>query len=236
MSAIRAVVFDLDDTLYPERAYAFSGFDAVAGAFQDRLGDPVAAAEEMRRHFDTEHRGRVFNVLLTARGLPEDSKLIEVMIETYRTHVPTIELHPDADAALTRLSSRFKLGLITDGPAVSQWAKIDALGLRSRFDEIIVTSELGADVGQVENLTNYAKPHPRAFDVIAERLQAEAKACVYVADNPGKDFLAPNALGWTSIQVTRSDGIYRDTAAAHGGAPQYVIAELAVLDDILRKK
>ena len=40
MASIRAVVFDLDDTLYPEREYAFSGFAAVATAFQDRLGDP----------------------------------------------------------------------------------------------------------------------------------------------------------------------------------------------------
>ena len=49
---------------------------------------------------------------------------------------------PDADAALTRLGDRYKLGLITDGPPVQQWSKIDALGLRSRFDEIIVTGDL----------------------------------------------------------------------------------------------
>ncbi len=221
---IHALIFDLDDTLYPERAYAFSGFAAVAASFEDRFGDPVETAAQMRRLFDSRHRRRVFNTLLAQRGLPEDEQLVERMIETYRAHRPTIILHSDADNALTRLRSRFKLGLITDGPSQSQWAKINALYLRIRFDEIIITDDLGPD---------YAKPHTRAFELMAKRLGVESAHCAYVADNAAKDFIAPNALGWTTIQITRPDGIYRDMRAAQGGVPQHVIGGLDTLQQVL---
>ncbi len=224
MHSVKAVIFDLDDTLYPERAYAWSGFEVVAVTFQDRLGDPEQAAAQMRRLFDTQNRRRVFNAILEECGLPEDIRLVEAMIETFRTHAPTISLHADADAALTRMRGRFKLGLITDGRAVSQWAKIDALALRTRLDEIIVTSELGAE---------FAKPHTRAFEMMAERLGVEPHACAYVADNCAKDFIAPNALGWTTIRIVRQDGIYNAEQPAEHGAPQHGIDTLDSLVGIV---
>ncbi len=221
--AIAAVVFDLDDTLYLERDYAFSGFATVADAFLKELGDPTEAASRMRALFDTEHRPRVFNALLTERGCDEPSKtekLVERMIEVYRTHSPSITLCRDADAVLTRLRGHCKLGLITDGPTKQQWTKIDALDLRSRFDEIIVTGELGP--GQ-------SKPSPAAFELMAERLGALHNECVYVADNPAKDFVGPNALGWTTIQIDRQGGIYRDEQPAPGGQPDHQVTSLEEL-------
>ena len=221
---IKAVIFDLDDTLYPERAYAFSGFAAVAAAFEDQLGDPAGAEARMGELFDSEHRSRVFDALLTERGLPEDPELIiKHMIQIYRTHRPDISLYPDADAALTHMRGRFKLGLITDGLSESQWAKIDALKLRSRFGEIVVTSELGPDC---------AKPHPRAFELMTDRLGIEPTGCVYVADNPAKDFIAANALGWLSIQIIRPDGIYHDERAPEGGSPHHALDSLDQLDQV----
>ncbi len=220
----RAIVFDLDDTLYPERSYAFSGFAAVGAAFEDVLGTPSEAATHMRRLFDTEARPRVFNALLAERGIEPDPALIARMIETYRAHAPAIQLHADAHAALSRLSKRYKLGIITDGPAIQQRAKIDALRLEDRAERIILTDELGQ---------GFAKPRPHAFELMAESLGVDANECVYVADNASKDFIAPNALDWMSIQVRRSNGIYRNVSAPLGGAPQHVIDTLHELDGIV---
>ncbi len=247
--AITAVVFDLDDTLYPEREYAFSGFDAVASAFEDHLGDRAETAALMRELFDTEHRPRVFNTLLArlrnraaglsprgvtfeesarakARGshFADDEALVKRMIQTYRGHTPTISLHADANAALSRFRDTHKLGLITDGPAQTQAAKIDALSLRQRFDAIILTDELGPSLG---------KPHPHAFELIAGQLGVSPAQCAYIADNLAKDFVAPNALGWTTIQIRRTDGIYRDNPPADGGIANQVIDTLDDLDDLL---
>jgi len=224
MTSTAAVVFDLDDTLYPERAYAFSGFEAVAAEFEDRLGSRSETAAEMRRLFETEHRPRVFDALLARLGLLHDRELRDAMIRAYREHAPTISLHPDADRAIVRLSTLYRLGLITDSWAHAQQAKITSLGVADRFDAVIVTAELGGD---------FAKPHPRAFELTAERLAVTAGRCAYVADNPAKDFIAPNALGWKTIQIRRADGIYRDVAPAPDGIPGTVIHTLDDLDGLL---
>ena len=224
MPRIKAVIFDLDDTLYPERDYAFSGFAAVAAAFADTFGDPHKTAARMRTLFDTEHRPKLFNALLAQRGLPEDQKLIAQMIRTYRRHRPTIALYPDADAALTRLRSTYKLGIISDGLMITQSRKLKALRLRDRFDRIIMTGELGP---------GYEKPHPRAFEWMAECLMLEGRQFVYVADNTAKDFIAPNALGWLTVQIVREHGIYRHEAPAKGSSAGHVIDTLDDLDALV---
>ena len=224
--AIAAVVFDLDDTLFVERDYAFSGFAAVADAFLKELGDPTETALRMRALFDTGHRPRVFNALLAECGWDESSKtekLVERMIEVYRAHSPSITLCRDADAVLTRLRRQYKLGLITDGPPEQQWAKIDALNLRARFKKIIVTGDLAP--GQ-------SKPSPAAFELMADRLGAPHNECVYVADNPAKDFVGPNALSWMTIQINRPDAVYLDEQPAPDGEPDHRIHSL---EDLLTK-
>ncbi len=217
MPSIAAVVFDLDDTLYPEREYAYSGFAAVAEAFADRLGDPRDSAARMRRLFDSEHRPRIFNALLAELGLNEESKLVAAMIELYRTHKPTIRLYDDAKVVLNQLRPKYRLGLLTDGRFSTQGMKIDALGLRDRFDAILITSELGKGFG---------KPSPRPFEFISTRLQVVGSRSVYVADNPAKDFVAPNRLGWVTVQIRRADGVYADQVPVPGGEPIQVIDTL----------
>lgn len=221
---LSAIIFDLDDTLYAERDYVFSGFAAVAEAYRDRLGDPSKAQDQMKRLFDTDARLRVFNALLKERGIAEDAKFIANMIETYRTHAPQLSLYKDADEVLNRFKPLYKLGLITDGRSVTQWAKIDALQLRQRLDEIIVTSELGEGI---------KKPSPIPFEQMADRLGVSPEQCVYIADNAAKDFVAPNAGGWVSVQIFRDQGIYKDNKPASGGSPQHEIRSLDELDSII---
>ncbi len=221
MTVARAVVFDLDDTLYPESAYAWSGFDAVADAFAEVLGPPDRSADRMRQLFDTPDRSRIFNAILRERGIEPTDELIGRMVAVYRSHVPNIDLHPDADSALQHLRDAYKLGLLTDGFAVAQHAKINALALRDRFDAIIVTDDWGRE---------FWKPHTRAFEEMSRTLAIPAERCTYVADNPAKDFIAPNALGWTTIQIKRPGGVHASNPAPEGGEPQRIIATLDELE------
>lgn len=226
MSLFSAIVFDLDDTLYAERGYAYSGFAAVAEAFADRLGDPRDAAARMRRLFDSEHRPRVFNALLTELGLVEEFKLVEAMIGVYQAHRPTIRLYDDAEVMLKKLRPDYRLGLLTDGRSSTQGLKIDALGLRDRFDAILITSELGP---------GFCKPSLRPFEFISTCLQVVGSRSVYVADNPAKDFVAPNACGWLTVQIRRAGGVYSDEKPVPGGEPSQVIETLDRLLDLPSK-
>jgi putative hydrolase of the HAD superfamily len=60
---------------------------------------------------------------------------------------------------------------------------------------------------------------------------------VYVGDNPSKDFLAPNQLGWTTVLIDRPalrpTRIHKLCEPPAGGAPQFTIASLDELDEAI---
>jgi putative hydrolase of the HAD superfamily len=221
---IRAVVFDLDDTLYPERAYVESGFAAVARAFSDRLNAPFDLLDRMKALAASPDRGRVFNMVCAEARAENPDAMVAQMVDAYRRHVPSITLFPDADAALARLRGRYRLALISDGYLAAQNAKLDALGIRPIFDAVYLTDEWGRE---------FWKPHPRAFEAVMRQFALPGSACAYVSDNPAKDFVAPNALGWRTVRVLRPGGVYADAAVPTGGIASATISSLDALETVL---
>ena len=221
------LVFDLDDTLYPERRLAISGFSACAGWLAREHG--VAGCEDvvadMTRLLDAGHMRALFGITLAERIGEHSNATLEAFIDIYRLHDPDIALYEDAEAVLAHFAALGPLGLITDGQADVQASKVRALRLEPRFAHIIYTHDLGG--------RGYSKPHPRAFELIEQALGEPDCRFVYVGDNPAKDFVAPNARGWTSVQVLRPQRIHARAGMAEGGAPQHVIETLADLPGVL---
>lgn len=222
LSGIRGVVFDLDDTLYPERAYALSGFRAVGAWLQGRIACPADPAARMIELFEAGVRGRIFNQILTEWNHPEPIQpVVDEMVRVYREHVPAIELAPDARAVLDAWHGRFRLGLISDGPEVMQRRKVAALGLERWLDPIVLTDAFGRA---------YWKPHPRAFETVQTAWGFSGRECVYIADNPSKDFVAPRALGWRTVQMCRQEGEYGQVATAAAGEPDCLVQALTEIE------
>ncbi len=220
------LVFDLDDTLYPERQFALSGFEAAGRWAETTLGIG-GLAHDMTRLLDDGHLGGLFGMALAARlpdHLPEH---LASLIEAYRDHEPVLDLFDDAAWALDRFSGEGTLGLITDGTHRVQAKKVAALGIAPRFREIIYTDALGG--------RTFHKPHPKSYEMIEQALGAEADRLVYVGDNPSKDFIVPNARGWTSVMIARPGHarIHSRAKIAPGGAPRHTIASLTELPDVL---
>lgn len=220
LSGIRAVVFDLDDTLYAERDFAWSGFEAVAEWLKARLDCPIDPAVRMKDLFEIGDRRHVFDQLLEEMGVAS-AGLITDMVDVYRNHPPRIQLLPDAQRALDRWSGQFFLGLVSDGPWQMQQHKIDALGLDTRLDLTVLTDRWGRD---------FWKPHPRAFEHIQTHTGHRGRACVYIADNPAKDFVAPNLLDWRSVRISRADSIYGEIPPAAGGCSEFQVLSLDEVD------
>lgn len=216
---LMCVAFDLDDTLYLERDYVRSGFEAVGRWVKANLGveDFGARAWEL---FELGRRGDIFDVALREAGLPQDAKTVEIVVDIYRQHHPHIFLSEDARCCLQSLRQRAKLALISDGWAQSQRRKIEALSIASFFDLIVLTAELG---------TGFAKPHPAAFEKVERQFHAESNCCVYVADNPNKDFLEPKRRGWMTIRVRRPGGLHSSRDAPGGRQADLEIEDLSGL-------
>jgi putative hydrolase of the HAD superfamily len=223
---IKGVVFDLDDTIYPERAYVLSGFAAVAAAVATSAGERALLEEWLAEGFRSGVRGDAFDRMrarfpdIAARATTAD------MVEVYRAHRPDITLDSETATVLDTLTSAgLRLGMVTDGPIGSQAAKAEALGLERWFTPIILTGSLG---------TGRAKPDPTAFEMIATEWRMPPHELVYVGDNPRKDFRGPRHLGWRTIRLRQDGQLHADVEPATlADGPDLDIARLADLVRLL---
>ncbi len=192
------LVLDLDDTLYLERDYVRSGFRAVDAWLADSRGIE-GFFDEAWSLFEAGVRGRIFNETLDSLGLAWDDRLIETLVAVYREHEPDIALLPDARRFLEQTASIPFRALLTDGPVESQVRKVRALGLESVLSPVVYTWAWGRE---------YGKPHERGFRYIEEFTGCSGRDCMYVADNPKKDFVAPKRLGWRTVRVRRPGSLH----------------------------
>lgn len=196
--APRCVVFDVDDTLYLERDYVRSGLRAVDALVRRRCGAHglFSAAWE---DFLAGRRGDLIDRALEAVGIAPAPDLVTLLVERYRTHAPEIVLLPDAEKALSAATARGAVAVVTDGPPASQQAKVGALRLESWAWPVVLTSV---------RFPGRPKPDPVAFAWVQATAGAEPSACVYVADNPAKDFAGPASLGWRTVRVRRPGSLH----------------------------
>ena len=193
---LKAILFDLDDTLYMEREFVKSGFKAVASFIQNDNGiDEDIVYDNLLSIFNSGKRKNIFDTYISKFGKINFS--ISELVDLYRSHLPNINLLPGIHEYLILLSKDYKLGLVTDGYIQTQKNKINALGLKKIFDQILITEELGRE---------YWKPSIVPFSTICDKLGVMPTKAIYIADNPAKDFKGPNQLGMHSIRLRLKDG------------------------------
>lgn len=222
------IVFDLDDTLYKERDFVASGYQAVARYFAEIY------------HFDKDEMFRVmtsapvnpFDSLeeyLINRGVQRDVKVDETipqMVETYRNHFPDIRLDSDVVDTLHELQSQgHTLALITDGRAITQTNKIKALGLDKIMDPELIS---------ISGIIGAEKFTPLPFERMMQ-LHPDTNY-IYVGDNPMKDFVWPNRLGWSTIQLLdngRNVHSQSMTVPSEDYFPQYKISSISEIPRLI---
>ena len=219
------VVFDVDDTLYLECDYVRSGFRAVAQrvAWSARV-DPDSVFRFLWTRFETGQRGSSFDELLQQFVTEPDRMSVADLVRTYREHRPTIHLLPGMRSILRDLHCRgVPLGVISDGPLVSQTAKVLALDVREYANAVLLTDSWGRE---------FWKPHTRAFVEMSLKLSLPPDHLVYIADNPSKDFEAPALLGWRSVRL-RLPGQVHNNSQAHGANPDHTVESVSALRGLL---
>ncbi len=188
------VLFDLDDTLYPEKDYVRSGYREISRHYTEieNMTDKLWSA--------FENGEKAIDSVLHREGLlsPE---AISYCLNIYRKHQPKITIYPDAAELICTLKAHgIRLGLITDGRPEGQHAKIKALEIEQYFEKIIITDELGS--------VGFRKPDTKAFEEMQKYFNVPYSSMVYVGDNPKKDFIAPKQLGMNSVYFKNPDGLY----------------------------
>lgn len=171
------IVFDLDDTLIYEIDFLKSAYRQIAHTISEN--DQHLFSEMFKMYQKGEN---VFDFL--ALKFPNFSK--GKLLEIYRNHYPNLTLNEGASEIFNLCKSKgYKIGLITDGRSVTQRNKLKAVNIEQIFDKIIISEEFGS-----------SKPDKRNFLSFREE---EIDEYFYIGDNPKKDFVTPNELGWVSV-------------------------------------
>lgn len=220
---VHTVVFDMDDTLFPEREYVLSGFKAVDSWLAEKQG-VFGFHARAERLFSAGRRGWIFDEALAELGCPAGTSWVPEMLTVYRQHQPAIALTDDATEILDWSAQRFRLALISDGYLEVQRGKSGALGLSRWISCQVFSDEWGREAW---------KPSERPFREVMTRLPGEPSGYVYVADNPRKDFIAPRRLGWRTIRLRRPGGEHVDYEAQSEEAAERDVTSLRQLRGIL---
>jgi putative hydrolase of the HAD superfamily len=222
---IDAVLFDLDDTLYPQAAWLDGAWTAVARR-AGALGAPEVAVRAALEAVAAEgtDRGHIIDRALAEVGRSDIP--VEPLVAAFRSHAPShLRPYPGVRFALRQMRQRIPIGLVTDGDPAIQQAKIDALDLE--FDTIVLSDVLGRA---------HRKPDPAPLELALDQLGVTAEHAVMIGDRPTKDIAAARAVGMRSVRVRTGEyADLPDDPAPWRSLPD-VAAACALLDTLLPRQ
>ena len=213
IARIKAISFDLDDTLWPiwptiERAeQALLDWLVVHAPMAAALFAAPGALREIRDYMganrpDLKHdlsalRRESIRLALYRAG--ESPMLAEPAFETFFAARQQVTLYDDAKAALDFLSARFPLVSLSNGNA-----DLQRVGLAPYFRAAISAREFGV-----------GKPDPRIFLAAAGALDVAPEDVLHVGDDATLDALGALNAGMQAAWINRSEHLWPHEATPH---------------------
>jgi 2-haloalkanoic acid dehalogenase type II len=197
---IRAVAFDLDDTLWDvgpvivraeRRLHDWLREHCPRIAQRLSIEEMRAAREQLAR--DEPHNAHDFTYLrmtALAAHARECGYAEEVAERAFRVFFAArneVQPYADVEPALERLRERYTLASLSNGNA-----DLELIGLAPFFSVSLNARQVGA-----------AKPHPRCFERLARDLRLEPRCILYVGDDPVLDVAAARAAGLRTAWMNR---------------------------------
>ncbi len=229
---LRAIFFDMDDTLLDTSGGVNEAWLLTAEAFAPGLGIEAELLNKLIRaqmmefwkdeaaveHWRTRlHEARVHNVehALMAQGL--DASRAQAIADHYwDAQSSRFKLFDDSVATLDRLrGAGYRVGLITNGPAEMQRWKIGRFDLERHFDVIVIEGEFG-----------HGKPHPNVFRHAMATVGAQAPESMHIGDNLYADIGGAKSAGMHAAWIHRDRMELKETPVH---APDRVFAHLCDL-------
>ena len=203
----RAILFDLDDTLFDHRRASATAISAMHAAHAPTVCFEQFALKhaEILEAFHTrflngeftlnEARVARMQTLFAAFDLKRDALTAECAARLYREHhQANRHLLPGAMELLETLREHCRLGIVTNNSKVEQIDKLRALDIARFFDAVVISEEVGV-----------TKPDPKIFSIALERIGASARDTVFVGDNWTNDIGGALNAGMTAVWLNHDD-------------------------------
>jgi HAD superfamily hydrolase (TIGR01549 family) len=206
---IRAVIFDLDNTLTDfmkmKRAAIDAAVDGMLDAGLTLPREDVAA--RIYRVYDREgiEYQQVFDIFLKEALGQIDYKILSSAIVSYRRARDSyLVLYPHVNLTLLELLKRgLKLAVVSDAPRLQAWMRLAQLQLQHLFDTVVAFEDTGE-----------RKPSPKPFQRAIEMLAIEPAEAIMVGDWPERDM-----AGAAKVGIRTAFARYGDTfGTVHSGA------------------
>lgn len=211
----KAVLWDLDETLYSRRAAARALFPGMFKAYlypgrDDAFLNEAADYMMTRVPRNSMLHEDAFQALL-AKYPPDTPYVRSYCVDYYYAHMRRfVTPSPEPLAVVEKLNA---LGIrqaivtnITPDCLESQKAKVKALGIAHLFDAVIYSAEFGAH-----------KPDRRIFDHAAAILGVSNAQCIFVGDDPNSDIAGALNAGMEAVWLDRwePDGRFDNEPNVH---------------------
>lgn len=225
--ALKAVFFDLDDTLYDTSLQVKSAREnavkaMVSAGLNATEEKALAALQNIVRKYGSNYPHHFNEILKVFKT--KDPKIIAAGVVAYH-ETKTAYLVPYADTVPTLLSLRdggYRLGVITDGVPVKQWEKLIRLGLKDMFHAVVVADR-----------KEYQKPSPVPFQKAARNLMLRTDECMMVGNRLDKDIEGANRAGMKTVLLIKGSRLAQRPKNKRQ-EPDYIIPDLRSIQHILR--
>ena len=220
---IRAVVFDLDNTLTDFMKMKESAIQAaIDGMIDAGLQLP---RDQVKSKIDAiyQEQGlefqKVFDALLVSELGRIDPKILASGVVAYRrARESALVLYPHVQMTMLGLSKRgLKLGVVSDAPEPQVWLRLCSLSLQHLFDAVVTYDD-----------TRERKPSPAPFREILKRLDVDAREALMVGDWAERDVVGAKQLGMKTVFAR--DG---DTIGTKESGADFEIDDIMTLLDVV---
>lgn len=222
---IKAVIFDLDNTLLDFMKMKSSAVDAgVSGMIEAGL---IANKDEtIKQIFDIyDEKGyeyqEVFDDFIKNKFGHLDYKMLASAIVAYRkSKEASLMLYPNVNRTLFTLSKMgLKLGVVSDAPSREAWLRLCYLNLHHIFDAVVTF-----------DVTGKHKPSPIPFLKASELLNIEPKNMLMIGDWPDRDVIGAKEVGMKTAFAK-----YGDTFNTINSGADYDLEDIYELVDIVKE-
>ena len=203
---IKAVIFDLDNTLYNYDANHIYGMEALVNYCRDTFGLTEKETKEcyakagriMADRIGTDTaaihsrmlRLQCMMELMENPLFPHVQKMYHIYWDTFIRHM---EPNPGVLDFLMELRKRnIPVGIGTDMTAYIQYKKLEAIGVASYIDFIVTSEEAGVE-----------KPDSHLFELCVKKAGVPAEKCAFIGDNVKKDIEGAWENGLKGIWYTQ---------------------------------
>jgi putative hydrolase of the HAD superfamily len=223
---LKAVIFDLDNTLVDFMLMKNQAIDAAINAMRD--AGLKLSTNEIRKRIDQIYKERgiefqsVFDELLYREFSKVDHKILSAGVIAYRrAREAALVPYPHVTMTLIKLSKmQLKLGVVSDAPGKEAWLRLCYLNFHHLFDAVVTFDDTGM-----------RKPSPEPFRKVLEMLQIEPGEALMVGDWAERDVLGAAQVGMKTVFSRYGNTFGTETSNAN-----YDIDDITQLIDIVKEE